>query len=169
MCCHINNYHFDILQRSLSSLELRDVVSTAALPRPDQNISQESLIGDQTLHEASQVKQDNESSVNVISDSARQQQRRVHDPAHDISIQVLEKFSLVTKFARDTTAQLFGERRLLGGSHILEDVDPLYKVMKQEATKMPLKEPIVLHNNNLPVEPFKDSFGVSDVCYVYIL
>lgn len=34
---------------------------------------------------------------------------RVHDPARDLSIQVLEKFSLVTKFARETTSQLFRE------------------------------------------------------------
>lgn len=36
--------------------------------------------------------------------------RRVNDPARDISIQVLEKFSLVTKFARETTSQLFGDQ-----------------------------------------------------------
>ena len=31
---------------------------------------------------------------------------KVHDPARDLSIQVLEKFSLVTKFARETTSQI---------------------------------------------------------------
>ncbi|KAI4376679.1 hypothetical protein MLD38_014415 [Melastoma candidum] len=34
---------------------------------------------------------------------------KVHDPARDLSIQVLEKFSLVTRFARETTSQLFRE------------------------------------------------------------
>ncbi|KAL9260043.1 TBC1 domain family member 15-like protein [Drosera capensis] len=36
-------------------------------------------------------------------------QKLKHDPRRDLSIQVLEKFSLVTKFARDTTSQLFRE------------------------------------------------------------
>lgn len=35
-----------------------------------------------------------------------------YDPARDISIQVLEKFSLVTRFARETTSQLFRETQL---------------------------------------------------------
>ncbi|KAF8034512.1 hypothetical protein BT93_C0740 [Corymbia citriodora subsp. variegata] len=34
---------------------------------------------------------------------------KVHDPARDLSIQVLEKFSLVTRFARETTSQLLRE------------------------------------------------------------
>ncbi|KAI3805395.1 hypothetical protein L1987_27741 [Smallanthus sonchifolius] len=37
------------------------------------------------------------------------QRQKNHDPARDISIQVLEKFSLVTRFARETTSQLFRE------------------------------------------------------------
>ncbi|KAD6454492.1 hypothetical protein E3N88_09198 [Mikania micrantha] len=37
------------------------------------------------------------------------QRQKSHDPARDISIQVLEKFSLVTRFARETTSQLFRE------------------------------------------------------------
>ena len=40
---------------------------------------------------------------------------KVHDP-RDLSIQVLEKFSLVTKFARETTSQLFGENQSNGFS-----------------------------------------------------
>ncbi|KAG6478325.1 hypothetical protein ZIOFF_061761 [Zingiber officinale] len=35
--------------------------------------------------------------------------KKSHDPARDISIQVMEKFSLVTKFARETTSHLFRE------------------------------------------------------------
>ena len=154
---------FDILQRSLTSLELRDVISTAALPSQEQNISQESMVGDQSLPEASHsnevnsfVKND-ESSVDIADASRRQQQRRVHDPARDISIQVLEKFSLVTKFARDTTAQLFGE------SNSLEYLDPSYKIKKQEERKMPLKEPSMLLADGLSVNPIMDSFDVSDV------
>ncbi|KAJ6372699.1 hypothetical protein OIU76_027089 [Salix suchowensis] len=37
------------------------------------------------------------------------QTHKSHDPARDLTIQVLEKFSLVTKFARDTSSQLFRE------------------------------------------------------------
>lgn len=37
------------------------------------------------------------------------QRQKFNDPARDLSIQVLEKFSLVTKFARDTTSQIFRE------------------------------------------------------------
>lgn len=40
------------------------------------------------------------------------------DPARDLSIQVLEKFSLVTRFARETTSQLFGENQSNGFSPI---------------------------------------------------
>lgn len=49
----------------------------------------------------------NESSS--ISQVNGRQRLKVHDPARDISIQVLEKFSLVTRFARETTSQLFRE------------------------------------------------------------
>lgn len=42
---------------------------------------------------------------------------KTHDPARDLSIQVLEKFSLVTKFARDTTSQLFRESHSDGFSY----------------------------------------------------
>ncbi|CAN1215953.1 TBC1 domain family member 15 [Linum perenne] len=35
--------------------------------------------------------------------------QRGHDPGRDLSIQLLEKFSLVTKFARETKTQLFRE------------------------------------------------------------
>ncbi|KAJ6912922.1 TBC1 domain family member 15-like isoform X2 [Populus alba x Populus x berolinensis] len=37
------------------------------------------------------------------------QKHKSHDPARDLTIHVLEKFSLVTKFARDTSSQLFRE------------------------------------------------------------
>lgn len=43
-------------------------------------------------------------SSNIFQNGRRQKH---HDPARDISIQVLEKFSLVTRFARETTSQLF--------------------------------------------------------------
>lgn len=46
--------------------------------------------------------------------NGRQRQKH-HDPARDLSIQVLEKFSLVTRFARETTSQLFRENHLVDG------------------------------------------------------
>lgn len=62
----------------------------------------------------------NDSGVNNGSVSVPQFHRRprhkVHDPARDLSIQVLEKFSLVTKFARETTSQLFRENQTNGFS-----------------------------------------------------
>lgn len=40
--------------------------------------------------------------------------QKSHDPTRDLSIHLLEKFSLVTKFARDTTTQLFSENNGFG-------------------------------------------------------
>jgi hypothetical protein len=55
----------------------------------------------------------------------RQGPRR--DASREI-INVLEKFSKVTKFARDTTASLFGESRLLGNSEMDLDRGPMRSV-----------------------------------------
>jgi hypothetical protein len=76
----------------------------------------------------------NDSSVNNGSVSVPQfhgrPRHKVHDPARDLSIQVLEKFSLVTKFARETTSQLFRENQTNGYSanerrtHIQTNLDP---------------------------------------------
>ena len=41
------------------------------------------------------------------------QNERLRDPAHEILIHGLEKFSMVTKFSRETTAHIFGENHLL--------------------------------------------------------
>ncbi|KDO80159.1 hypothetical protein CISIN_1g005652mg [Citrus sinensis] len=49
-----------------------------------------------------------------ISQFHGRQKQKAQDPARDISIQVLEKFSLVTKFARETTSQLFRENHSNG-------------------------------------------------------
>ena len=46
---------------------------------------------------------------NTTLQSRGRQRNKANDPARDLSIQVLEKFSLVTKFARETTSQLFRE------------------------------------------------------------
>ncbi|KAK8491191.1 hypothetical protein V6N11_037954 [Hibiscus sabdariffa] len=99
----VNNFQ-NPLQQTLSSLELPGAVSIACVPStPD-------LGGESASHENEER---NDVAILDGSPSTRQYDRRerqkVHDPARDISIHVLEKFSLVTKFARETTSQLFGE------------------------------------------------------------
>ncbi|XVE98364.1 hypothetical protein REPUB_Repub03eG0100000 [Reevesia pubescens] len=92
------------LQRTLSSLELPRAVSIASAP------STLVSVGESTGHE-----NEERTDVGVRDGSASipqyygRQRQKVNDPARDISIQVLEKFSLVTKFARETTSQLFRE------------------------------------------------------------
>ncbi|KAI4335687.1 hypothetical protein L6164_014311 [Bauhinia variegata] len=89
------------LQRTLSSLELPRAVSIA---------SSNMLVDEATLNEN---QESTDSGVNDGSASVSQYHvkpsHKVHDPSRDLSIQVLEKFSLVTKFARETTSQLFRE------------------------------------------------------------
>ncbi|KAM7268402.1 hypothetical protein ACFE04_010568 [Oxalis oulophora] len=90
------------LQRTLSSFELPLAVSTASSQSP-------SAVGspshgnhggiDSPFHDVNS----NNSQLNGM------QRHKSLDPARDISIQVLEKFSLVTKFARETTNQIFRE------------------------------------------------------------
>ncbi|KAK4265243.1 hypothetical protein QN277_026323 [Acacia crassicarpa] len=95
----VNDFQ-DPLQKTLSSLELPRAIPLAYGPS---NIS----VDESTLVEVQG------SGVNDGSSSAFHHQGRprnkVHDPARDLSIQVLEKFSRVTKFARETTTQLFSE------------------------------------------------------------
>ncbi|KAI5069146.1 hypothetical protein GOP47_0015447 [Adiantum capillus-veneris] len=135
----VNDIGQDPLQKSLTSLELRDVVSTAALPSRDQHVSEAFTNGHQKAMEPSPLEvaeQQNEDKKPV---TERNQQRRPRDPARDVSIQVLEKFSLVTKFARDTTAQLFGENRLLGSNDDLKDLDRSYRTRRQEDRRLNVK------------------------------
>lgn len=42
------------------------------------------------------------------------QKPKFNDPSKDLSINVLEKFSLVTRFARETTSQLFRDAQIDG-------------------------------------------------------
>ncbi|XP_068329918.1 uncharacterized protein [Pyrus communis] len=94
------------LQRTLSSLELPRVLSVASgvsVGETFSDLNQERTSGD--------VNQEGNISISQYSERQRQ---RVHDPARDLSIQVLEKFSLVTKFARETTSQLFRDNHSNG-------------------------------------------------------
>ncbi len=110
------------IQRSLTSLELTElptvsaVVSSTAIdvdtypnvPKPDED---KKNVTDGT-------------DSNNMGLSEHRQHKNSRDPARDISIQVLEKFSMVTKFARETKAHLFGESRLLGNSEMDLDRAP---------------------------------------------
>ncbi|KAL2465523.1 RabGAP/TBC domain-containing protein [Abeliophyllum distichum] len=102
----VNDFQ-DPLQRTLSSLELPRAVSVANSPSP--TLSTESASGSDAEKGAS-----DQSSVSFLQ-NGRQRQKH-NDPARDISIQVLEKFSLVTRFARETTSQLFRESQIDGFS-----------------------------------------------------
>ncbi|PPR86696.1 hypothetical protein GOBAR_AA33996 [Gossypium barbadense] len=92
------------LQRTLSSLELPRAVSIPSMP------STPVLARESTSHE-NQERTDvgvSDVSASIPQYNGRRRQK-FHDPARDISIQVLEKFSFVTKFARETTSHLFRE------------------------------------------------------------
>ncbi|RDX87299.1 TBC1 domain family member 15, partial [Mucuna pruriens] len=105
----VNDFQ-NTLQRTLSSLELPRAVPLACGPSD--------MSADESILNENQERADN--GVNNGSFSVTQfhgrPMHKVHDPARDLSIQVLEKFSLVTKFARETTSQLFGENQSNGFS-----------------------------------------------------
>ncbi|KAH7864942.1 hypothetical protein Vadar_000190 [Vaccinium darrowii] len=94
----------DRLQRTLSSLELSWAVGVA------RELSSSLLVGE-SLSIANQERTDGASFVGSAShvQNNGRQRKKVQDPARHLSIQVLEKFSLVTRFARETTSQIFGK------------------------------------------------------------
>ncbi|KAE8669192.1 RabGAP/TBC domain-containing protein isoform 2 [Hibiscus syriacus] len=93
-----------LCHRTLSSLELPRAVSIASVP------STPVLARESNSHENHESTDTAVSDGNVsIPQYNGRRRQKFHDPARDISIQVLEKFSLVTRFARETTSQLFWE------------------------------------------------------------
>jgi hypothetical protein len=88
------------LQKTLSSLELPMAVSIASGHSPSISASESSILENKGRTDG--FNQDFSSSISQYNGRHRQK-------SQDLSIQVLEKFSLVTKFARDTTSQLFRE------------------------------------------------------------
>ncbi|ONK78949.1 uncharacterized protein A4U43_C01F1330 [Asparagus officinalis] len=98
----VNNFQ-DPLQRSLSYLDLPGalgIANGASLQNLTNSVSSlDSRRPDDTSYD--------EGSSSL--DYTGRHKHRVHDPAHDISLQVLEKFSLLTRFARETTSQIFRE------------------------------------------------------------
>ncbi|KAL8223149.1 hypothetical protein R6Q57_020548 [Mikania cordata] len=95
----VNNFQ-DPLQRTLSSLELpRSLANRTPASAFPGSPSEGNMENTHTSENDSwgSIQQNNKL------------RERSHDPARDISLQVLEKFSLVTRFARETTSQLFRE------------------------------------------------------------
>ncbi|KAG0553435.1 hypothetical protein KC19_12G011400 [Ceratodon purpureus] len=104
----------DPLQRSLTSLELTEVTPVAVVVEPPPIVTKK----DETV----QPVEESPASTSMQTSVYRQGPRR--EASREI-INVLEKFSMVTKFARDTTAHLFGESRLLGNSEMDFDRGPM--------------------------------------------
>lgn len=102
-----------LLQRTLSSLELPRAVSVASEPSLS-SISETPSDGNQERSSGDV----HDGSLSASQFNGRQRQK-VQDPTRDLSIQVLEKFSLVTKFARETTSQIFREN-YNNGFNVLE-------------------------------------------------
>ena len=98
-------------QRTLSSLEMPRAVPLTCGPS---NTSVDESILIENQERADNGANDGRFSVNQFHGKPRHKV----DPARDLSIQVLEKFSLVTRFARETTSQLFGENQSNGFSPI---------------------------------------------------
>lgn len=99
-----------------------------------------------------------------ISQLNGRQRHKVQDPARDISIQVLEKFSLVTKFARETTSQLFRENHD-NGFNVLERRNSNQSVIDypQKASHTPEK---ILHESHVAADPLEVTFpGIHNYKY----
>lgn len=110
-----------MFQRSLTSLELTEVtpvsvITPAAEPPPV--VTKED--------DVEPVPEESITSSSMHTSVYRQGVRR--EASREI-INVLEKFSMVTKFARDTTAHLFGESRFLGNSEMDLDRAPMRLVL----------------------------------------
>lgn len=142
-----------MLQRSLSSLELRGALSIANAASLQNLSNSVSSLG---TRRPDGVGYDVSCST---SEYGGRHKNKVNDSAHDISLQVLEKFSLLTKFARDTTSHIFRESQNTGfntyekkenkDSFQLNDIPSL----PNEAEAIP--EEILEKLDTLEVNPFK--------------
>ncbi|GKV17070.1 hypothetical protein SLEP1_g27623 [Rubroshorea leprosula] len=157
------------LQRTLSSLELPRAV-VAGLPSAPQ-----SLVESPSQEHLKAVGEFHGESSSTFQYGGRQRQKG-HDPTRDISIQVLEKFSLVTKFARETS-QLFRETHSNGyGSferkrnsqsaidYTQKEADPAKKVPNQSFVPSdPLeKKPNIEHNHDEETSALVETFELID-------
>lgn len=107
----------DPLQRSLTSLELPGALPVANI-RSSLHIEGPAPSIQNTADTSNQNYQDK---IYGGLKNGGGQHERLRDPAREILIHGLEKFSMVTKFARETTAQIFGENRLLSGMDNTEE------------------------------------------------
>ncbi|KAG0571729.1 hypothetical protein KC19_VG037600 [Ceratodon purpureus] len=104
----------DPLQRSLISLKLIVVTRVAVVVEPPPIVTKK----DETVQPVE------ESPARASMQTSVYRQFPPREASREI-LNVLEKFSMVTKFARDTTAHLFGESRLLGNSEMEFDRGPM--------------------------------------------
>lgn len=109
-----------LFQRSLTSLELTEAPPLPVTVEPAPNVMKKGEDVQPVLEESS--------TSSILQTSVYRQGPR-REASRDI-INVLEKFSMVTKFARDTTAHLFGESRLLGNSEMDFDRAPMRSVSR---------------------------------------
>ncbi|MED6168047.1 hypothetical protein PIB30_008400 [Stylosanthes scabra] len=139
----VNDFQ-NTLQRTLSSLELPRAVSVACGPS---NLS----VDEPNSPSFNDNQERTNSGANNLSASVPQfhgrPKHKVNDP-RDISIQVLEKFSLVTRFARETTSQLFGENQNNGfsGYERRTRIQPNLDQPKKStdiAEKVPAENPVI--------------------------
>ncbi|XP_052309893.1 uncharacterized protein LOC18099927 isoform X2 [Populus trichocarpa] len=91
------------LQKTLSSLELPVYIASG----PSASVSDGGESSSCELQE--RIGDSIRDEIPRPSQNPGRQKHKSHDPARDLTIHVLEKFSLVTKFARDTSSQLFRE------------------------------------------------------------
>lgn len=94
-------YDILVIQRTLSSLELPRAVSGTSGQSPSVAVGDPPSVENQDRFGGNA----REGSLSLSQYNARTRQKSQDLSIHD----VLEKFSLVTKFARDTTSQIFGE------------------------------------------------------------
>ncbi|KAK9947524.1 hypothetical protein M0R45_003144 [Rubus argutus] len=131
------------LQKTLSSLEIPRALSVGSEPSTSFSVGEASVDENQERMSVD-IQNDN---INISQYNERQRQK-AHDPARDLSIQVLEKFSLVTKFARETTSQLFRDSHSNGygaierRSNSLSSIDYPSQKASDDWDKVPDKSPV---------------------------
>lgn len=138
-------YHmiYWLLQKTLSSLEIPRALSVGSEPSTSFSVGEASVDENQERMSVD-IQNDN---INISQYNERQRQK-AHDPARDLSIQVLEKFSLVTKFARETTSQLFRDSHSNGygaierRSNSLSSIDYPSQKASDDWDKVPDKSPV---------------------------
>ena len=102
-----------------------------------------------------------------ISQNVGRQRHKVNDPSRDLSIQVLEKFSLVTKFARETTSQLFRENHG-NGFDAIERKSYSQSSLDSHPHKTPKDKKEVSTGSPVPSDPQEVTFFMLGNLYAFI-